>query len=210
MKDIEIFLQDAISELAGFKMKETHANSIVNSATVSECLELSRKLLVDERYQVRELAVFILGNIAVNSSEALEILKVSVSKDSNWRVQEILAKAFDRFCSENGYEASLPTIMDWLANDNPNTRRAVTEGLRIWTNRDYFKTNQNVAIRILSNLRFDVSEYVRKSVGNALRDIGKKYPDLLRNEFENWVLIEKEEKQVYDLASKFITKEKTI
>ena len=41
-----------------------------------------------------------------------------------------LAKAFDEFCKKKGYEKALPIMDEWLKNNNPNTRRAVTEGLR--------------------------------------------------------------------------------
>ena len=54
-----------------------------------------------------------------------------------------------------------------------NHRRAVTEGLRIWTSRPFFKDNPKEAIRLLSEYKTDENEYVRKSVGNALRDISK-------------------------------------
>lgn len=47
------------------------------------------------------------------------------------------------------------------------------------TSRPYFKDNPNVAIELLSTRKEDESEYVRKSVGNALRDISKKYPELV-------------------------------
>ena len=77
-------------------------------------------------------------------------------------------------------------------NHNPNTRRAVTEGLRIWTSRPYFKENPKEAIRRIANLKEDKSEYVRKSVGNALRDISKKFPELIEAELNNWNLESKE------------------
>lgn len=63
----------------------------------------------------------------------MEFLKKRVSRDDDWRVQEILAKAFDRFCSDTGYEKALPVLREWLADSNPDARRIVTEGLRIWT-----------------------------------------------------------------------------
>lgn len=94
-------------------------------------------------------------------------------------MQEILAMAFDNHCAIIGYETALPLIKEWLNNDCINVRRAVTEGLRIWTSRPYFKDNPNVAIELLSTRKEDESEYVRKSVGNALRDISKKYPELV-------------------------------
>ena len=31
-------------------------------------------------------------------------MRDEVSKDDNWRVQEVLAKAFDEFCKNTGYE----------------------------------------------------------------------------------------------------------
>jgi hypothetical protein len=43
-----------------------------------------------------------------------------------------------------------------------------------------------LAIQMLSALRNDESAYVRDSVGNAWRDISKKHPILLKNEFAKW------------------------
>lgn len=128
-----------------------------------------------------------------------------VSKDENWRVQEVLAKSFDEFCKKIGYEKALPIIDEWLNHNNPHTRRAVTEGLRIWTGRVYFKEHPDEAIRRLANLKEDHSEYVRKSVGNALRDISKKFPELVEAELKSWTLESKEINQVYKLASKSMT-----
>ena len=91
-----------------------------------------------------------------------------------------------------------------MKNSNPNTRRAVTEGLRIWTSRSYFKENPMEAIERLSDLREDSSEYVRKSVGNALRDISKKHPELIKKELDSWKLDNQEINQVYKLANKFV------
>ena len=91
-----------------------------------------------------------------------------------------------------------------MKSSNPNTRRAVTEGLRIWTSRPYFKENPMEAIERLADLREDSSEYVRKSVGNALRDISKKYSELIKTELNNWKLESKEINQVYNLANKFV------
>ena len=71
-------------------------------------------------------------------------------------------------------------------------RRAVTEGLRIWTSRAYFKDNPNEAIRRIASLKEDTSDYVRKSVGNALRDISKKFQELIEAELNNWNLESKE------------------
>ena len=59
-------------------------------------------------------------------------------------------------------------------------------------------------IQRLDALKEDSGKCVRKSVGNALRDISKKFPDFICKELESWSLDSKEIKQVYHLASKFI------
>ena len=131
--------------------------------------------------------VFLFGYLS-EQADILAFMRDEVSKDDNQRVQEVLAKAFDEFCKKIGYEKALPIIDEWLKNNNPNIRRAVTEGLRIQTSIPYFKENPNEAIERIANLKEDVSEYVRKSVGNVLRDISKKFTELIKIELGSWKL----------------------
>ena len=77
-------------------------------------------LFEHEAYQFRMLATTLLGRLAIEDNNALCFLKEQVSIDENWRVQEMLAKAFDEICKHRGYEASLPLIKEWITNDNPN------------------------------------------------------------------------------------------
>jgi len=114
--------------------------------------------------------------------------------------------SIDRYCADIGYEKAVPVIKEWLADSSPNVRRAVTEGLRIWTGRHYFNNHPEAAINLLSRLRNDDSEYVRKSVGNALRDISKKHQELICNELHQWDITNKQIKQTHKLASKFLQK----
>jgi len=187
----------------GFKEEEKRALMDYKSHDREYIKQLAFLAYQTDIYQVRMYAVFLFGYLS-EDKEILLFMRDEVSKDANWRVQEVLAKAFDEFCKNTGYEKALPTIDEWLQNANPNTRRAVTEGLRIWTSRPYFKENPHEAIRRISNLKEDPSEYVRKSVGNALRDISKKFPELIKNELDNWNLENKEINQVYKLAGKLI------
>ncbi|MDU1011265.1 MAG: DNA alkylation repair protein [Finegoldia magna] len=187
----------------GFKEEEKRALEDYKSNDNQYIKKLALLAYKSNVYQVRMYGVFLLGHLS-DDDEILTFMRDEVSKDDNWRVQEVLAKAFDEFCKKIGYEKALLIIDEWLENENPNTRRAVTEGLRIWTSRPYFKENPNEAIERLVNLKEDSSEYVRKSVGNALRDISKKFPELIKNELVSWNLQSKEINQVYKLASKFI------
>lgn len=188
----------------GFQHIETEAKKIFQSKTSREISTIANDLLDSDVYQARMLAVFLLGYIASKDSSALEIMRTKVSKDMNWRVQEILAKSFDHFCNENGYEKSLPIIKDWLSDSNPNVCRAVTEGLRIWTNRPYFKTNPQTAIKLISQHKASDSEYLRKSVGNSLRDISKKHNELVNKEISDWDLSDKR----INFTFKYVTKTK--
>ena len=187
----------------GFKEEEKRAFADYKSNDDEHIKKLAFLAYKSHAYQVRMYGVFLFGYLS-EQNDILAFMRDEVSKDDNWRVQEVLAKAFDEFCKKIGYEKALPTIDEWLKNNNPNTRRAATEGLRIWTSRPYFKENPSEAIRRITALKEDSSEYVRKSVGNSLRDISKKFPELIKAELNNWNLESKEVEQVYRLASRFI------
>ena len=187
----------------GFKEEEKRAFADYKSNDNEHIKKLAFLAYKSDTYQVRMYGVFLFGYLS-EQNDVLAYMRDEVSKDDNWRVQEVLARAFDEFCKKIGYEKALPVIDEWLKNNNPNTRRAVTEGLRIWTSRPYFKDNPNEAISRIAALKEDTSEYVRKSVGNALRDISKKFPELIKMEFSSWKLESREIKQVYKLASRLV------
>ena len=204
MKEYILNLEKEFSLIEnGFKEEEKRALADYLSNDNAYTKELAFLAFKSNVYQVRMYSVFLFGYLS-SYEEILIFMRDEVSKDDNWRVQEVLAKAFDEFCKQTGYEKSLPVIDDWLQNNNPNVRRAVTEGLRIWTSRPYFKDNPDEAIKRIATLKEDSSEYVRKSVGNSLRDISKKFPELIKEELDSWDVKSKEIQQVYKLASKFI------
>jgi len=204
MDKIEELIQRVQKTQHGFLDIQKAANEVVDGQPAEESLRIAKQLFSSETYQARSLATFIFGRFAANSKDVLSFLKCHVSKDNDWRVQEILAKAFDRYCADVGYENALPVIKEWLADSSPNVRRAVTEGLRIWTGRPYFQDHPDIAIQLLGQLRDDESEYVRKSVGNALRDISKKHKELVRTELHQWDTTSRHVKQTHKLASKFL------
>lgn len=170
----------------GFKHILETGDSLLSDKSLNH-LEIAKKLLTEESYQARMLATYILGEHSTDK-KALKLLTTEIVKDENWRVQEMLAKAIDRHCKTIGYENALPELKQWLRGKNSNLKRAVIEGLRIWTARPYFKENPEIAISLISEHRSDNSEYLRKSVGNALRDIKRKFPDLIQKEISSWDL----------------------
>ena len=202
MKEYIAALEQEFSSIEnGFKTEESRALEDFQSHDFAYSKALAFAAFQSSVYQVRMYGVFLFGYLS-EDEEILHFMKEEVTKDENWRVQEILAKSFDTYCKKIGMEKALPTITEWLQSPEPNARRAVTEGIRIWTSRAYFKDHPEEAIRYLAQLKEDSSEYVRKSVGNALRDISKKFPDLIKREVETWSLDSKEIKQVYRLITK--------
>ena len=204
MDTIEKLIQRVRKTQHGFLDIQKAANEVVDGQPAKESLYIAKQLFASEIYQARSLATFIFGRLAANAKESLEFLKQHVSQDNDWRVQEIMAKAFDRYCADIGYQQALSVIKEWLADSSPNVRRAVTEGLRIWTGRPYFHDHPEVAIQLLSQLRNDESEYVRKSVGNALRDISKKHKGLVKIELQGWNIANRRIEQTHKLAIKFL------
>jgi len=188
----------------GFKIIRDEATRIFKMETLENCFSLANEFYKSKQFQVQVLGVFLFGYIANKNKNALLFLKETVSQNEDWRVQEILAMAFDSFCKANGYEQSVPVMEEWLSSEYANTRRAVTEGLRIWTSRPFFKEHPEKAIALVAPLRNDESEYVRKSVGNALKDISKKHRELLVAELKTWDSSDKRSNQVYKLATKYI------
>ena len=188
---------------SGFKEEEKRALADYKNNDRAYIKKLAFLSYESKVNQVRMYSVFLFGYLS-DDNDILTFMRDKVSKDDNWRVQEVLAKAFDEYCKNKGYENSISVVDEWLSSDNPNTRRAVTEGLRIWTSRPYFKENPQEAIKRIAPLKEDASEYVRKSVGNVLRDISRKFPELIKEELKTWKLETKEIKQVYKLASRFV------
>ncbi len=206
MIDIAVLISRVEQIKHGFKDILAAAAEVEAELPPEEARRVAFLLFSHESYQVRALAVFILGAYAATEVEVLCFLREEVSCDPSWQVQEILAKVFDRYCAETGYQQALPVIREWLADPQANVRRAVTEGLRIWTGREYFREYPEAAISLLAALKEDDSEYVRKSVGNALRDISKKHSELIRQELEGWDISHKRLEQVYRLAVRWLDK----
>ena len=204
MDDYISYLNKVIPEKDSLKIVKSEAEKFQSSHSSSECHTMGITLYQSDNFQIQEIGIFLLGYAAHEIPESLDFLRNTVSKHQNWKVQEILAMAFDNHCKSIGYENAVPLITDWLSDVNPNVRRAASEGLRVWTSRPYFKDHPSVAIRLLSDKKTDSSEYVRKSIGNALKDISKKHPELVFDEIHKWDVSSKEIKQVYNLAAKFL------
>jgi HEAT repeat protein len=154
-----------------------------------QAYEMAVGWYADAAWEVRYVAVLTLGGLAATDARALALLYEHCGDDPAWQVNEALAMAFDDYCAAIGYQAALPEIRRWLAAPRANLRRAVSEGLRPWTasKRAIFAREPQLAIELLGALKDDESRYVQESVGNALRDIGRKHADLVVAALRAWV-----------------------
>lgn len=79
----------------------------------------------------------------------------------------------------------------WLVDPNHHVRRLVSEGTRPrlpWAMQlPSFIQDPKPLLPLLSALREDESEYVRRSVANNLNDIAKDHPDLVANIAVDWM-----------------------
>ncbi len=203
-------LSAIIPDKDSLKLVRNEAATFYKTHTFAQCHEAITPLYASDNFQIQEVGVFLCGYIGKEYPDAIDFLHDVVSQHESWKVQEVLAIAFDLHCKTIGYEKALPLIQQWLSDDAANVRRAASEGLRIWTSRPYFKAHPQVAIRLLAANKADESAYVRKSVGNAIRDISKKHEALVRAELDCWGLSCPKTLQTHRLARAWIEKQISI
>ena len=127
MKEYILNLEKEFSLIEnGFKEEEKRALADYQSNDNAYTKELAFLAFKSNVYQVRMYSVFLFGYL-LSYEEILIFMRDEVSKDNNWRVQEVLAKAFDEFCKQTGYEKSLPVIDDWLQNNNPKCQKELLQ-----------------------------------------------------------------------------------
>ncbi len=204
MSEVEVLIEQVRHVTNGFTPIRDLANDTLARHSQDETLAVAHALYRSEVYQARMLATLLLGRISPTRPEAFAFLRDVVSHDPDWRTQEMLAMAFDTYCRGVGYEPALPTIASWLGDANPNARRAVSEGLRIWTQRPYFQQHPEQAVTLLSRLKADEHPYVRKSVGNALRDVSRFHKALVAAEVGTWDRSDARVADTYKYAAKFL------
>lgn len=201
------YLSSTIPEKDSLKLVQQETEKFFKSHSATQCNEAINPHYASDNFQIQEIGVLLCGYIGKEYPDTITFLRDTVSEHISWKVQEILAMAFDLHCKAVGYENALPLIKEWLNSDTAKVRRAASEGLRIWTSRPYFKENPEIAVSLLAANKDDESEYVRKSVGNAIRDISKKHTALVRAELDSWDLTSKEILQTHKLAIAWIEKQ---
>ena len=165
-------------------------------------VELAQRLFPNPDVHGAMAATLIAGHVSYLLPEALNFLRNQSAKHADIRVQECLARGFDHYCLNKGYERALTMMEDWAKDPNENVRRAVIEAPRPWTKKEYFAANPKIALLFVGSMKADPSGTVRFSVGRALSEMGDDFPDLLLAELKTWNLHFPPVKHTYMFASK--------
>lgn len=135
-----------------------------------------------------------------SATEALRLCKKWANHD-DWRVREMSGYTI-RKSLKNFKETTISIIDTWLISNNENTRRVVIESIRPLRDIKWLRdpAKNDLVIKLLGKVRADESEYVRKSVGNNLKDLSKYMPQKILDVAADW-LSEARIETTEDLAS---------
>src|SRR6266849_2141189 len=98
MDEVNTILQYKGKIERGGKEVRTLAAELRKDHSIEETSKLAHTLFAHEEVSVKMVAVFLFGMLASQTEDALTFLKETVGLEKDWRVQEILAQAFDRYC----------------------------------------------------------------------------------------------------------------
>ena len=86
-------------------------------------------------------------------------------------------------------EKTIELLFSWANNENENLRRIISESSRPMTGVKWLRdpTKNDKILEILTILRKDPSIYVRKSVGNNLKDLSKYMPEKVLDLMDKWI-----------------------
>ncbi|TXT64333.1 MAG: hypothetical protein BAJALOKI1v1_580013 [Promethearchaeota archaeon] len=134
--------------------------------------------------------IFVAEHIEKNPEKFKEIIAMikTLANKEDWRIRE---GAIYPIISglKKAPDLALPILSEWCEDEKENIRRLVAESLRPKAEVKWLrdpKKNDEVLV-ILSKLRKDSSLYVRKAVGNNIKDLTKYMPEKMLQLMEEWL-----------------------
>lgn len=106
---------------------------------------------------------------------------------SNWEIREMAGYSI-RQCIKIDVEGTINALWPYVDSNNEKLRRIVSESLRPLADIHWLRdpTRNDLVLELLTAMRADPSMYVRKSVGNNLKDLTKYMPKKILSLFETW------------------------
>lgn len=140
---------------------------------------------------LQHFALLFLSEYVANSQENFEKIIPLIKKyasHENWSIRESATLSIVSGLKKES-DKILNFLLRWVKSKNENLRRIVAESLRpraeIKWLRDSSKNDKVLAI--LTMLNNDPSIYVRKSVGNNIKDLSKYMPEKMLKLMDQWI-----------------------
>jgi len=161
--------------------------------------------------KTQHLALYIFAESIYQFPREFENAKPLITRWANyeeWQIRESTGEAI-LAALKNIPEECLEFLLELTRNDNENLRRLVSESLRPRADIKWLRdsSKNDFVLEILTILRKDPSIYVRKSVGNNIKDLSKYMPEKMLNLMEEWIKQSKIEVHAELAAERGLTKD---
>ena len=105
----------------------------------------------------------------------------------NWEIREMAGYAI-RECMKRNPQETITALWPYVRSEDENNRRIVSESLRPLADISILRNPErnDMFLELLHSIKDDSSEYVRKSVGNNLKDLTKYMPEKILTLLQNW------------------------
>ncbi len=176
---------------AYFKGKSAKNANLIPESMLDFSQQVFSYALEKKENFLRYLAIFWLAEVVKKDPKGFLTCERQIlawATDDDWEARELTLEFV-----VNGIkyypDVLLPKIREWSSSLNPNLRRLASEGIRPRGGTKWLRdpTQNDVVLNILEQLRYDPSEYVRKSVSNNLKDLTKYMPEKILGLLAKWV-----------------------
>jgi len=156
---------------------------------VEKCFNYKK---IEKENHLKNFAIALLSE-AISSDKKLLIKSLVLIKEwadhNQWEIREMAGLPL-RIGLKRDPSVIFSTFRNWARSDNPNLRRIVAESMRPLSDIKWLRNPEknDGVLQILSILNADSSEYVRKSVGNNLKDLSKYMPEKILNILKSWII----------------------
>ena len=139
----------------------------------------------------QHFALLYISEFLAHFPERFKIIIPLIEEYANydeWSVRESTGGAILAGLKKNP-EKTLDFLFSWVDSENENFRRIISESSRPMTEVKWLRdpTKNDKILELLTKLRKDPSIYVRKSVGNNLKDLSKYMPEKVLELMEKWI-----------------------
>ncbi len=142
-------------------------------------------------YFMQHFAELFVSEFFAFQPQKIERIRSLVEKFANyedWAIRESATIIILAGLKKNPEEV-LNLLQEWARSNNDNIRRLVAESLKPKTEAKWLRdsTKNEKVLEILTLLNKDSSIYVRKAVGNNIKDLSKYMPQVMLNLMESWI-----------------------